>query len=174
MGDGRTASCNGPRGLCDDTPGARALGIAQGVTVAQPLKVYLAGAINGRPDNECVDWRLKAAELLKPVEVLDPLAQRDCRGRELDPGMVDYIVHGDEQDIRNSDALLVMFDSASVGTSMEMRIAYKEVMIPVYTVDISGRPRSPWLVFHTTRFFDNLKDACEYIVKEHHENLPRW
>lgn len=142
--------------------------------MVQPIKVYLAGAINGRPDSECVTWRQTATKLLKPIEVLDPIAQRDCRGRELDAGMVEYIVHGDEQDIRNSGCLLVMFDKASVGTSMEMRIAYKEVMIPVYTVDISGVKRSPWLVFHTTRFFDNLKDACAYIVKEHHENLPRW
>jgi len=56
--------------------------------------------------------------------------------------------------------LLVMFDKPSVGTAMEMRLAHTEAKIPIFTVDISNAPRSPWLVYHTTRFFATLEEAC--------------
>lgn len=123
------------------------------------MTVYLCGPILGRSDAECVDWRLRAAELLAPIETLDPI-RRDYRGKEHLHGLPEKIVADDLEDIRNSRALLVMFDQPSIGTSMEIRVAAAEVHIPVYTVDVSGKPRSPWLVHHTTQFFDTLEDAC--------------
>lgn len=128
--------------------------------------VYLCGPILGRSDSECVDWRQRAKELLQPIPTLDPI-RRDYRGREQELGLAARIVADDEENIRSAAALLVMFDTPSVGTSMEIRMASVEVGIPVYTVDISGKPRSPWLVHHTTCFFDTLEEACAALRELH-------
>lgn len=142
-------------------------------TGGQVLKgIYLCGPIQNRSDADCVAWRLRAAELLAPLPTLDPVAARDCRGRELDEGMATYIVEGDIHDISNSACLLVMFDKASVGTAMEIRSAYMEFGIPVFVVDISGSPRSPWLIYHTTKFFDTLEQACDFITAIYNRNQP--
>jgi hypothetical protein len=60
------------------------------------MKVYLCGPINGRSDDDCKGWREYAKERLP--DTLDPMA-RDYRGRELEPGIADVIVAGDEEDI---------------------------------------------------------------------------
>ena len=128
--------------------------------------VYLCGPILGRPDSECVEWRRTAATWLTPeIETLDPI-RRDYRGRESNPGIERFIVQDDYEDISNSDALLVMFDKPSIGTSMEMRIAYSEMQIPTYVIDISMAQRSPWLTYHTTYFFSSLVDACEALKRD--------
>lgn len=121
--------------------------------------IYLCGPINARPDAECKDWREQAKKLLAPLPTLDPL-RRDYRGME--ESSVEEIVAGDLEDIYRSTALLVMFDQPSVGTSMEIRIAW-QMGIPVHVVDISNRRRSPWLVYHATEFYDTLEDACKAI-----------
>ncbi len=128
--------------------------------------IYLCGPIQGRPDSECVDWRQRAVTLLAPLQVLDPI-RRDYRNVPTTKAASDQIVAWDEEDIRESAALLVMFDKPSVGTAMEIRMAAKEVRIPVYTIDISGASRSPWLVHHTTKFFVSLEAACEFIKSTH-------
>jgi hypothetical protein len=79
--------------------------------------------------------------------------------------MAGQIVSADEEDIRNSSALLAYFDRPSVGSAMEIRMASVELQIPVYTIDVSGAPRSPWLVCHTWKFFDSLEAACEFIKR---------
>lgn len=126
-------------------------------------RIYLAGPIAGRPDSECVDWRERAAELLYPTCVLDPLKARDCRGREQEPGMAEIVVENDIADIRSAAALLVMFDKPSIGTSMEIRLAKAELKKLIFVVDVSNAPRSPWLSYHCDHFFDNLEAACEAI-----------
>jgi len=128
--------------------------------------VYLCGPILGRPDSECVEWRRSAATILEPeIETLDPI-RRDYRGKEDKPGIERFIVQDDYEDIGISDALLVMFDKPSVGTAMEMRIAYAEVKIPTYVIDISMSQRSPWLTYHTTYFFSSLVDACKALKRD--------
>lgn len=125
-------------------------------------KIYLCGPILGRTDEDCIDWRARATTLLEPLDTLNPI-RRDYRGKENNPEIIHKIVEDDEDDIRNSAALLVMYDKPSIGTSMEIRMAFKEVKIPVFVVDISGQPRSPWLVYHSTIFFTDLESACVYI-----------
>jgi hypothetical protein len=125
--------------------------------------VYLSGPIQGRTFAEHTVWREWAADFLSPLQpTLNPL-RHPFSYEETPPRM---IVETDITDIRASRAILVMFDKPSVGTVMEIRIAAAEVKIPIYTVDVSGNQRSPWLIYHTTRFFDTLQDACEVLLDE--------
>jgi hypothetical protein len=135
--------------------------------------VYLCGPINGRSDAECVDWREEAKKLLSPMPTLDPMA-RDYRGRELEPGIAREIVENDKTDIDRCAAMLVMFDRPSVGTSMEILYAWTPkwpraaaltgpCRVPVYVVNASNAPLSPWLVYHAQAIFPSLSAACAHI-----------
>jgi nucleoside 2-deoxyribosyltransferase len=119
--------------------------------------VYLCGPINGRSDADCKDWREEAKRLLAPMPTLDPMA-RDYRGRELEPDIEAEIVENDKLDIGRCAALLVMFDKPSVGTAMEVLFAYERGM-PVHVVDVSGKPLSPWLLYHASAVHPNLDAA---------------
>ena len=127
--------------------------------------IYLCGPINGRTDDECKDWRQKAKTFLATIGTFDPM-DRDYRGRETEEGIAHQIVESDISDIRKSDALLVMYDKPSVGTAMEIRMAKAELRIPVYVVDVSNKPLSPWLIFHTDKIFSSVEEACAFILAE--------
>ncbi len=118
--------------------------------------IYLAGPIQDRTWSDKTVWRDYATELLKPLEVSNPLA------RGYDENNATQIVEGDIAEIQKCSALLVMFDKPSVGTSMEIRIAWANE-IPIHLVDISGKSRSPWLIYHVTAFYSTLEEACEAI-----------
>ncbi len=126
------------------------------------MKVYLCGPINGCTDDEAKGWRDAAKELLTNCEVYDPMV-RDYRGRELEPGIAKEIVENDKEDIDECDALLVMYEKPSVGTSMEVLYAWqndKRVIIVDWT---GGKPLSPWLIYHSHRTFKTLEEACEVV-----------
>ena len=123
--------------------------------------IYLCGPIQGRTDDECVTWR-KAVMLNWPGTCLDPL-RRDYRGREL--SNVDKLIRDDMDDIRRSDALLVYFDRPSIGTSMEIFYAHRILRIPVVVIDVSGAPRSPWLVGHTSVFVDSIEAGMQVLAQ---------
>jgi hypothetical protein len=127
--------------------------------------VYLCGPINARSDAECRDWRETAKALLEPFPTLDPM-RRDYRGMEETGDNVRSIVERDIADIATCRALLVMYDKPSVGTAMEIRLAKAEYGTPVHVVDISGAPRSPWLIYHATAFYDTLEEACAVLRGE--------
>jgi hypothetical protein len=118
--------------------------------------VYLCGPINGRSDADCIDWRERAKQLLPAT--LDPMA-RDYRGRELAPGIAQEIVENDKHDVLSSGAVLVMFDKPSVGTSMEVLFAWMH-RIPVHVVNVSGKPLSPWMIYHAAAVHPSLEVAC--------------
>ena len=87
---------------------------------------------------------------------------RDYRGRELEPGVAKEIVENDKADIQSCDALLVMFDKPSVGTSMEVFLAW-QLGKPVHVVNLSERPLSPWLIYHATAVHPDLGAAVEVL-----------
>jgi hypothetical protein len=122
--------------------------------------VYLCGPINGRSDADCKDWREAFKALWR--DCLDPM-RRNYRGREMEPGINAEIVEGDEDDIRASALLLVFFDKPSVGTAMEIRMAKKELGLPVVVIDASGKPLSPWLTYHTDRIVSTVEQAHDAI-----------
>jgi nucleoside 2-deoxyribosyltransferase len=120
------------------------------------VKLYLAGPINGCSDSECKDWR-SAVKALHP-NCLDPMS-RDYRGKEAD-SVVD-IVEGDKRDIDECDVVVVFFEKPSVGTSMEVLYAWERKK-RVVVVNRSGKPVSPWLVYHSDRVVESLEDAVQF------------
>lgn len=121
------------------------------------MKTYLCGPINGCTDEECRDWR----EFVKArlPDTLDPM-RRDYRGVE-DEKFVE-IVEGDIADIEESDILLVNYDRPSVGTSMEILLAHQRDK-PVLVVCREDTKISPWLRYHTSKFFNSFDRAIDWI-----------
>ena len=124
------------------------------------MKVYLCGPINGRTDDDCTGWREYAKTHLP--DTLDPMA-RDYRGRELESGIAKDIVENDKLDIQASDVLLVFYDKPSVGTSMEVFYAHSLGKM-VLVIDKSGKPLSPWMLYHSTSVHPSLDDAIASIA----------
>jgi nucleoside 2-deoxyribosyltransferase len=124
------------------------------------MKVYLCGPINGCADDEATGWREQAKKYLT-CETYDPMV-RDYRGRELEPGIAKEIVENDKLDINECDALLVMYEKPSVGTSMEVFYAHSLGKL-IVLVDRSGRPLSPWLLYHSAHTFPTLAEATGYL-----------
>lgn len=126
-------------------------------------KVYLAGPINGKSDDECMGWRRTATETLGNFghEVLDPMS-RDYRGKEDDNA--EAIVEGDLEDIFSCDVVLVNANSPSWGTSMELVYAkqYGKQVVAFATHSLSPRI-SPWLRMHTTAVYESLSHALSAI-----------
>lgn len=125
--------------------------------------IYLCGPINGCTDAECSDWR----EFVKTQwegPTLDPM-RRDYRGKEDES--VNEIVTLDKVDIANSDAILVNYDKPSVGTSMEVYLAFTAGKL-VVVVAKPGERISPWLRYHSHKIADGFGDALAFI----RENLP--
>jgi nucleoside 2-deoxyribosyltransferase len=119
------------------------------------MKIYLAGPINGCTDAQAKDWRAEVRKL--HPDVIDPM-DRDYRGQELLNDNVRNIVEGDKKDIDSADALLVYFERPSVGTSMEVLYAWEHGK-SVVVVNASGKPLSPWLIYHSTAIATTINEA---------------
>ena len=122
--------------------------------------VYLAGAINGKSDEECNGWRSAAKRLLgSSFSVRDPMA-RDYRGREDES--VREIVEGDLADIRECRYVLVNASAPSWGTAMEVFYAWS---IGKRVVAFTPSDRiSPWLRWHTHSIYESVERACVAIL----------
>lgn len=124
------------------------------------MKVYLAGPIHGQTDDECKAWRNDAKRLLEHAGhgVLDPM-ERDYRGVE--DSHVEEIVFSDKRAIDSCDALLVNAARPSWGTAME--VAYGHSKGKVVVLFCCKGQISPWLRFHSTKFFGALNDAVCWL-----------
>lgn len=122
------------------------------------MKTYLCGPISGKTDAECKDWRAYATERLG--DVLDPMVRDYRSGSE---GHEAEIVEGDKADIDSCDCLLVYFPHPSVGTAMEVIYAWERRKL-VVIVDVSNKPLSPWMVYHSHAVFKSLEAATSYIL----------
>lgn len=119
--------------------------------------VYLAGAINGKSDEEANGWRREAAAQLGDLfDILDPMA-RDYRGMEAQN--VEALVEGDLTDISNCAVILVRAEAPSWGTAMELVYAHREGRT-IIGFGAGERP-SPWLVHHATQLVPDLSAAIE-------------
>lgn len=131
------------------------------------MRIYLCGPINGCTDDEAISWRERFKEsslddALYPQDVVwvDPM-KRDYRGKEL----TDYreIVDLDKLEVLSSDCLVVMYVKPSVGTSMEVLLAWQNG-IPVLVIDQQDKPLSPWLLYHSTSVVKTIDQAIEKIA----------
>ena len=121
------------------------------------MRIYLAGPINGCSDAECKDWRAAAKSL--HADCLDPM-DRDYRGKE--DQSVREIVEGDKADIDNCDAVLVMYEKPSIGTSMEILYAWQKQK-PVAILNATRQRLSPWLIYHSQAQYFEIAAAIEYL-----------
>lgn len=123
--------------------------------------IYLCGPINGCTDAEANDWREHVKALAPQFAYLNPM-RRDYRGKEAES--VNEIVTLDKIDIANSHALLVNYDKPSVGTSMEVYIAFSTGKLVV----VVTRPDaiiSPWLRYHSHAIEHSFGDGIASIGK---------
>ena len=116
--------------------------------------IYLCGPINGRSDANCKNWR-KEFKKMASFQYIDPM-RRDYRGRE--SHSFHEIVLLDKLDIQQCDALVVMYDEPSVGTSMEICYAHS-IGKPIVLIDQADGPLSPWMLYHCTAVVGNLGGA---------------
>lgn len=128
--------------------------------------VYLCGPINGCTDEEAHDWRALATNLLGPgFATLDPM-RRDYRGRELEPGIAAEIVRGDLEDLTLCDAVLASCPKPSVGTSMEVCLAFRSGKPVVCVVPPGAGAPSPWLLYHSSAVVRTYAAAVEALRLE--------
>lgn len=122
--------------------------------------IYLCGPINGCTDEECKDWR-SVVKAKWEGRCLDPM-RRDYRGRETES--VNEIVTLDKVDIANSDALIVNYDKPSVGTAMEVYLAFTSGKL----IAVVARPEttiSPWLRYHSHTIVPSFDQALNFILE---------
>lgn len=121
------------------------------------MKPYLRGPINGCSDSECNDWRatIKAAF----PGAIDPM-RRDYRGSEGD----DFreIVELDRRDVARCDCFVANCPKPSVGTSMEILLAW-QIGKPVVAIVPDVRDVSPWLRYHCTKLVTSTADAVAWV-----------
>jgi nucleoside 2-deoxyribosyltransferase len=128
-------------------------------------KIYLCGPIMDEVDGHARAWRTLAGKLLrKHFVLLDPM-RRDFKDREVDSS--NEIVEFDLQDIRDADIVLVNYNKASIGTSMEVFYASHDLKKFVVAFSpFTFKDCSPWMVRFCTKILPDLETACRYI-REH-------
>ncbi|MBR2374414.1 MAG: nucleoside 2-deoxyribosyltransferase [Lentisphaeria bacterium] len=126
------------------------------------LKIYLSGPIMDAFHGEAREWREQAKKLLGGrFELLDPM-RRKFVDRQVDSA--NEIVEFDLQDVRDADLLLVNYNKASIGTSMEVFYAAHD--LGKFVVGFSPfefKDCSPWMVRYCTKILPDLESAAEYI-----------
>ena len=127
-------------------------------------KIYLCGPIMDCADNEMKDWRTRAKERLAGRFVLlDPM-RRNFRDNEVDSS--NEIVEFDLQDIRDADLVLVNYNKASVGTSMEVFYAsHDQGKFVIAFSPYSFKDCSPWMARFCTKILPDLNSALTYIER---------
>lgn len=137
------------------------------------LTCYLAGPIDGIPGEESSGWRDQIKEAIPNINFLDPL-RRKWSGFDYERGewktaegssdvtVFTEIVESDKQDIDQSDVIVVYHNKVGVGTSMEILYAYEREKY-ILTIGCTGRPLSPWILYHSTKIVDTVADAIEEL-----------
>lgn len=119
--------------------------------------VYLCGPINGCTDEECNNWRDAVKEAHQ--NCIDPMV-RDYRGREDE--CYKEIVELDKIDVAVADIILVNYVKPSVGTSMEVLLAWM-LHKPIILWCAPDANLSPWMRYHVTYIVHSLGGAIEVI-----------
>lgn len=125
--------------------------------------IYLSGPIADCTNDECVTWRERVkTELGLVYKYLDPMV-RDYRNVDT-AGKEAEIVEADIKDINACDILLAYVPKISTGTIMEIFYAFNENKHVVVVCPLPAP--SPWLKYHTRKFFTNLEDAIKYLKND--------
>ncbi|MBI4029124.1 MAG: deoxyribose-phosphate aldolase [Candidatus Blackburnbacteria bacterium] len=148
--------------------GADLVGTSDSLNVIKDAKpiTYLSGVIYGAPQDEVAQWRKDMIKKLEgKVFCLDPMRKPYETMPDKYKEYGREIVEQDKLDIDISDFLVVKWDRPSVGTSMEILYAWQQKK-PVYVWTNKTRA-SPWLGYHSTKFFENETDLLNYVQERH-------
>ena len=128
----------------------------------QRRKIYLSGPIMDEKEGEAREWRETAKRLLGDEFILlDPM-RRKFVDRQVDSA--NEIVEFDLQDVRECDLLLVNYNRASIGTSMEVFYgAHDQGKFVVAFSPLSFADCSPWMARFCTKILPDLESAVQYI-----------
>ena len=120
--------------------------------------VYLCGPIHEATDAQARNWRDEAKSVLnaKNIMTVNPM-DNDCRGRE--QKFQKALVEKDKKWITECDTLLVHCPEPSFGTAIEIYFAWS---LQKQIISVSNHT-SPWLHYHSTKVFKELKDALELL-----------
>ena len=129
----------------------------------QVQTVYLSGPIMDEVEGTAREWRETAKKLLQErFRLLDPM-RRKFVDRQVDSA--NEIVEFDLQDVRNSDIVLVNYNRASIGTSMEVfYAAHDQGKFVVAFSPLEYKDCSPWMARFCTKILPTLEDAVDYII----------
>ncbi len=124
--------------------------------------VYLSGPIMDEHLGTAREWRETAkARLSGHFRLLDPM-RRNFKDREVDSA--NEIVEFDLQDVRDADILLVNYNKASIGTSMEVFYAAHDLgKFVIAFSDFAFQDCSPWMVRYCTKILPSLEKAVDYL-----------
>lgn len=135
-------------------------------------KIYLCGPIMDEVEGQARAWRQMAhSDLNDQFVLLDPM-RRNFKDREVDSA--NEIVEFDLQDVRDADIILVNYNKASIGTSMEVFYASHELgKFVVAFSPFEFKECNPWMVKFCTKILPTLEEAIVYInehfVAQHFE-----
>ena len=124
--------------------------------------VYLSGPIMDEHEGVAREWRETAKQLLgEHFQLLDPM-RRKFVDRQVDSA--NEIVEFDLQDVRDADLLLVNYNRASIGTSMEVFFAaHDQGKFVVAFSPLEFKDCSPWMAKFCTKILPDLETAADYI-----------
>ena len=124
--------------------------------------VYLSGPIMDAHEGTAREWRETAKKLLGAnFHLLDPM-RRKFVDRQVDSA--NEIVEFDLQDVRDADLLLVNYNRASIGTSMEVfYAAHDQGKFVVAFSPLEFKDCSPWMAKFCTKILPDLETAVQYI-----------
>lgn len=107
-------------------------------------------------------WRETAKQLLGGrFRLLDPM-RRAFVDRQVDSA--NEIVEFDLQDVRDADIILVNYNKASIGTSMEVFYAAHDLgRFVVAFSPFEYKDCSPWMARYCTKILGSLEEAAEYV-----------
>ena len=133
---------------------------------------YLAGGMSGLSREEQGGWRWEVQKRIRDEEYKF--------GYEYEPvffnPMIHYNLFDDEHkterepfefdlfNLRNSDVVIVNFNSPqSIGTAMELAVA-KEYKKPIIGLNENGYELHPWLIECCTRICDTMDELIEHVI----------
>lgn len=138
--------------------------------MAENLKIYISGGMTGLSLEEQTKWRKQFCDAIKygdyeytkkPI-FFDPTQRYSVFVKEhkSEREAFEY----DLYNLRNSDLVVVNFNSPnSLGTAMELILA-KELKIPVIGLNKNVEDLHPWLIECCTRICDDMRECVSHVV----------
>ena len=128
----------------------------------QKKTIYLSGPIMDEHEGTAREWWEIAKKMLgENFRLLDPMRWKFV-DRQVDSA--NEIVEFDLQDVRNADLLLVNYNRASIGTSMEVfYAAHDQGKFVVAFSPLEFKDCSPWMAKFCTKILPDLETAIQYI-----------